>query len=166
MKTIYSKNLDTNTIIVEREFAAPLDKTWQAWTDTKILDQWWAPKPWRAETKSMDFRDGGSWLYCMVGPEGERHWARMDFRKIVAPKYYLASDVFCDENGKTIPEPPGMDWKAEFSETQAGTKVVVTLVFANRKALDTIVEMGFEDGFRAAHDNLDALLEKSIHPVN
>ena len=85
----------------------------------------------------------------------------MDFRKIEAPKYYLASDSFCDENGKIIPEPPGMDWKAEFSETKSGTKVLVTLVFASRKALETIVEMGFEDGFRAAHDNLDQLLEKT-----
>src|SRR5262245_10148914 len=130
MKTTYSKNLDTNTIVVEREFAAPLAKTWQAWTDSRLLDQWWAPKPWKAETKSMDFREGGTWLYCMVGPDGERHWARMDFKKIVPQQYYLANDSFSDEKGNPIAEPPGMDWKAEFAATQAGTRVLVTLTFA------------------------------------
>lgn len=44
-------------ILVEKEFAAPLALVWRSWIDSTLLDQWWAPKPWRAKTKSMDFRE-------------------------------------------------------------------------------------------------------------
>src|SRR6187431_3103993 len=53
-------------INVERSFNGPIDPVWSAWTEAEILDQWWAPKPWRAETKSMNFKEGGRWHYCMV----------------------------------------------------------------------------------------------------
>ncbi|HYG14458.1 MAG TPA: SRPBCC domain-containing protein, partial [Bacteroidia bacterium] len=60
-------------IKVTREFAAPLSQVWEAWTNSQVLDQWWAPKPWKAKTKTMNFTEGGYWLYAMVGPEGEEH---------------------------------------------------------------------------------------------
>ena len=86
-------------IKVERSFNAPIDLVWAAWTDAEILDQWWAPKPWRAETKSQDFKEGGRWHYCMVGPNSERQWCLFDYKKIVPEKSYAGLDAFCDENG-------------------------------------------------------------------
>jgi uncharacterized protein YndB with AHSA1/START domain len=59
-------------LIVTREFDANSDLVWKAWTTAELLDQWWAPKPYRAETKSLDFREGGVWLYAMVSPENEK----------------------------------------------------------------------------------------------
>ena len=160
MKTIFTKEPANKKLLVTREFAAPLELTWKAWTDKNILDKWWAPKPWKAETKEMNLKEGGYWLYCMVGPEGERHWCRCDFTEIVQLKYYNGTDSFCDENGNKISQPPPMDWKVEFQKTQAGTKVLVEVSFATEKDLQTIVEMGFEEGFSSAHDNLDELLTK------
>jgi uncharacterized protein YndB with AHSA1/START domain len=49
----------TATIYVTREFAADLDLVWDAWTKAEILDQWMGPKPWRVQTKELDFREGG-----------------------------------------------------------------------------------------------------------
>ncbi|HEU4718683.1 MAG TPA: SRPBCC domain-containing protein [Bacteroidia bacterium] len=155
MKTIFTKDLPGKKIFVTREFAAPLEMTWTAWTDKDILDKWWAPKPWKAETKEMDFREGGRWLYCMVGPNGERHWARADYMKIIPHKFFHGKDSFCDENGTVFPQPPGMDWDVEFGKTASGTKVTVEITFASEKDLATIIEMGFEQGFTMAHGNLD-----------
>jgi uncharacterized protein YndB with AHSA1/START domain len=42
-----------NIITVKREFAAELPLVWDAYTKSEILDQWWAPKPWKARTKTM-----------------------------------------------------------------------------------------------------------------
>ena len=70
----FSVNKETNTITVKREFAAELSLVWDAYTKSEILDQWWAPKPWKARTKTMEFREGGYWHYAMVGPAGEEHW--------------------------------------------------------------------------------------------
>jgi uncharacterized protein YndB with AHSA1/START domain len=40
-----------NKVKVTREFAAPLSKVWAAWTQSELLDQWWAPKPWKAKQR-------------------------------------------------------------------------------------------------------------------
>src|SRR5687767_16002716 len=90
---------EAKQIKVTREFDAPLDLVWQAWTNSEILDQWWAPKPWKAVTKSMDFREGGTWLYYMQGPEGEKHWCKAEYKSIKPQKFFSWLDAFCDEKG-------------------------------------------------------------------
>ncbi|HWC55032.1 MAG TPA: SRPBCC domain-containing protein [Chitinophagaceae bacterium] len=157
MKTIFLKDTSNKKLLVIREFTAPLELTWKAWTTKDALDKWWAPKPWKADTKKMDFKEGGYWLYAMVGPAGEKHWALAEYKKIIPEKMYIAYDSFCDENGNKMPEPPGMEWKVNFEKTATGTKVSVEITFASEKDLQTIVEMGFQEGFSMAHENLDEL---------
>ena len=43
-QTSISKDLANKKITVVREFAAPPESVWAAWTDASLLDQWWAPK--------------------------------------------------------------------------------------------------------------------------
>ena len=71
-ETIYTKDLENKKIKVTREFDAPVEKVWRAWTEKELLDQWWAPRPWKAVTQSMNFSNGGTWLYYMEGPDGSR----------------------------------------------------------------------------------------------
>ena len=157
-QTIISKDLANKRITVTREFDAPLEQVWKAWTDSELLDRWWAPKPWKAKTKSIDFREGGVWLYAMVGPNGEESWCRADFKKIARHKSFSANDAFCDENGNITSDMPGMHWENKFSEINTGTKVEVVITFATEAEFNKIIEMGFEEGFTAAHVNLDELL--------
>jgi len=49
-KTNYTVNKEKKTIVVDRSFDAPLSLVWQAWTDSAILDLWWAPLPWKTVT--------------------------------------------------------------------------------------------------------------------
>ncbi|MEJ7737224.1 MAG: SRPBCC domain-containing protein [Chitinophagaceae bacterium] len=158
-QTTISKDVANKKIIVVREFDAPLEEVWKAWTDSSILDTWWAPKPWSAKTKTMDFREGGRWLYSMVGPDGAESWCRVDFKGIVPNKSFMAEDSFCDENGNITNEIPGMHWQNEFSGTDTGTKVEVEITFDSEADMEKIMEMGFEVGFTAAHGNLDELLK-------
>ena len=156
-ETIYAKD-GTKKLKVIREFDAPVEQVWQAWTDQTLLDQWWAPKPWTAKTKSMDFREGGKWIYAMVGPEGEEQWCRANFHSIEQQKGYTGTDMFCDIEGNPTTEMPVMHWDVKFNPIDTGTRVDVVLTFNTEADLQKIVEMGFEEGFRAAHTNLDALL--------
>ena len=146
-------------IFITREFDAPQDKVWEAWTSSEILDQWWAPKPWKARTKAMEFSDGGKWIYAMVGPDGTEQWCRVDFRKISPLKSFTAVDVFCDEKGNTNTDLPVMEWKCEFNKTNSGTTVKIEISFSSEADLNKIVEMGFEEGFTSALTNLDELFE-------
>ncbi|MDQ3073423.1 MAG: SRPBCC domain-containing protein, partial [Bacteroidota bacterium] len=66
-QTKIQKDAKNNRLQITREFAAPVEQVWNAWTNSEILDLWWAPKPWKTETKSMNFSVGGRWLYSMAG---------------------------------------------------------------------------------------------------
>jgi uncharacterized protein YndB with AHSA1/START domain len=156
--TIITKDLPNKKLQVTRAFAAPVDKVWKAFTDSTILDQWWAPRPWRAETKTMNFTEGGQWLYCMAGPNGERAWCRVDFHTIVPQQSFTSSANFCDENGNSDKSFPVMHWVVKFEATATGSQVVVDISFDNDADMQKIVEMGFEGGFSMALGNLDELL--------
>ena len=154
----FSVDKENKKIKVEREFAAPVSKVWAAWTESRLLDQWWAPKPWRARTKTMDFREGGYWLYAMVGPDGTEHWARADFKSITPLKSYAIVDAFCDEAGNIDQTSPQSSWTNQFSEKADATLVSIEIAFEHLADLEKIIEMGFKEGFIAALENLDELI--------
>ncbi|MES2777556.1 MAG: SRPBCC domain-containing protein [Bacteroidota bacterium] len=154
-----TKDLSAKKITVTRDFNATPEQTWSAWTESELLDLWWAPKPWKAETKSMEFRVGGYWLYAMVGPDNTRHWARVDFTKIEKHKRMETRDAFCDDLGNINREMPVMTWKIDFEPIETGSQVIVEISFTNESDLEKIVEMGFETGFASALTNLDEYFE-------
>ena len=155
---IFSKDAANKKISVVREFDAPLEQVWKAWTEPELLDQWWAPKPWKANTKSMDFREGGLWFYYMQGPDGERHYCKVNYKTILPKKSFTSVDSFCDENGNLNKDLPSMHWKNVFSTSGPGTKVEVEITFSTEADLEKIIAMGFKEGFAAALGNLDELL--------
>lgn len=155
----FSVDKENSRVNVEREFAASVSKVWAAWTQSELLDQWWAPRPWKARTKSMDFREGGTWLYAMVGPEGEEHWAKADYLSIDPQNSYSAIDAFCDAEGNVNPDFARSTWTNRFAETDGKTIVSVSIQYDQYEDIEKIIEMGFKEGFTMALGNLDELLE-------
>ncbi len=154
---------ENNKIKVERSFNAPLDLVWAAWTEAEILDQWWAPKPWKTETKSMDFREGGRWLYAMAGPEGEKHWCLLDYKTIDPKKSFSGIDAFCDEQGNLSKEMPRSSWKNRFTDQQDSTVVNIEIGFDKLSDLETIIQMGFKEGFTMGMENLDQYIQAQFY---
>jgi uncharacterized protein YndB with AHSA1/START domain len=154
----FSVDKENSTIYIKRDFNASLQRVWQAWTTAELLDRWWGPEPWRAETKAIDFREGGYWLYAMVGPEGERHWGRLDYIEIKNEESFRAKDGFCDENGTPSSELPQNLWEIVFRETDGKVLVDMTLIFDSPEDLETNIQMGFKEGFTAGLNQLDELL--------
>jgi uncharacterized protein YndB with AHSA1/START domain len=96
----------------------------------------------------------------MQGPEGEQHWGRTDYLKIVVHEQIDADDAFCDEEGHVNKELPGTNWHVTFTRTASGTKVGTTTSFESVEAMKRLIEMGVKEGTKMAHDNLEALLKK------
>ncbi|GAB4341006.1 MAG: SRPBCC family protein [Flammeovirgaceae bacterium] len=160
MTTEIKTNLENFTFQAKREFDAPLSLVWRAYTEKELLDQWWAPKPWKCETKSMEFRPEGKWIYDMVGPNGERHAAIQIFKEIVFEKYFSGIDAFLDEQGNINEAMPVATWNNTFLPTAKGTMVIVEAVYPSREALEFVIKMGMDQGVTLAHDNLSELLNK------
>jgi uncharacterized protein YndB with AHSA1/START domain len=160
-KTNVIKDFAGKSITVSREFAAPIENVWLAYTDSALLDQWWGPAPYRAETRTMNFAPGGYWLYAMVSPEGQRHWGRMNYLSIERHRRISIEDGFCDEHGVINPAMPVSTGEIVFTPTGRGTRVEFRMAYRDENDLRKIVEMGFEQGITACLDQLDTLLNRS-----
>lgn len=154
----FTINKETQTVNVKREFNADLSLVWDAWTKPELLDQWWAPKPYQNKTKSMDFREGGTWLYAMISPENEWHWCKNDYIKIEHHLSYTGLDAFCDENGVTNNEVPQTEWTNVFTEENDKTLVTIVAKYKSLADLEKVIEMGFKEGFTMGLNQLDTLL--------
>jgi len=155
---LFEKDLAAKKIHVVREFSAPVEKVWKAWTDPDILEKWWGPKPWIAKTKSMDFTVGGTWQYFMEGPEGQKHWCYVTFIAIEDGSRFAADSAFSDENGNITPGAPVGHWDNKFIASGDKTKVLVDLTFDSEASIKMLVEMGFEGGFTMGLNQLEELL--------
>lgn len=153
----FTVNKENKTITVNREFAAGLSLVWDAYTKSAILDQWWAPKPWKARTKSMDFSVGGTWLYAMVGPEGEEHWSIARYTQIEPQKSFTGWDAFTDPEGTINPEMPQSKWETSFKAQGDHTLVTFEITYDDLSQLEATLQMGFKEGFISAMENLDEI---------
>jgi uncharacterized protein YndB with AHSA1/START domain len=117
------KSGENEPLIITRIFDAPRKLVWKAWMEPEHVKHWWGPKDYSAPHISIDFRVGGSYLYCMRSPEGEDYWSTGVYQKIVEPERIVCTDSFSDENGNVVPashyEMPG-DWPS---------KLLVTVTF-------------------------------------
>lgn len=155
----FAVNKEDNTIHVTREFEAEQELVWRAWTTAELLDQWWAPLPYRNHTKSLDFKEGGTWLYSMTSPEGQVHWSRFDYESIVPGKSYTGLDAFCDESGTIDTSFDRMHWQNVFSAVSGKTTVYITIKVDTLETLEKILQMGFKEGFTMGLDQLATLLK-------
>lgn len=156
--TIFTAN--GSILKVERTFNAPIALVWRAWTEADLLDQWWAPEPWKSETSHMDFSEGGHRLYAMVGPEGEKHLARTDYKSISHHHEFSGHDSFCDEKGDINPEMPVSKFNNNFEDANQKTYVTIISEYASEEHLQQVIQMGMKEGLSMAFDNLDSTLDK------
>lgn len=145
----------TKTVSITREFDADLSLVWAAFTQSELLDQWVAPKPFTAKTKYMDFKVGGRRFYAMVSPEGQELWAIQTYTSITPKTNFKLFNAFADADEN--PELPGSDWDYSFSEQNGITKVHITVFNESFDRMERLLE-GFRQGFTASLENLENLL--------
>ncbi|WP_353129916.1 SRPBCC family protein [Parapedobacter pyrenivorans] len=151
-------NKESKAIHITREFAANLELVWQAWTTPELLNQWWAPKPYHIETKTLDLKVGGIWLYAMISPENEKMWCKADYKAIETNKLLSWLDAFCDENGNENTNKPRSLWTNNFTEEKGITTVSIALEHDKPEDIEMMIKMGFKEGLTMALGNLDELL--------
>jgi uncharacterized protein YndB with AHSA1/START domain len=131
------------TMTLERIIAAPGATVWAAWTDPDALPRWWGPDGFSCRTARIDLRDGGEWVFDMIGPDGTvypnhhkdiRHW----------PMTRIDYVLLWGENG-----PKHADASARFEERGGRTKVTLSMVFLTAGEYETArgfgaVELGLQ----------------------
>jgi uncharacterized protein YndB with AHSA1/START domain len=145
-------------IVVSRSFAAPRDLVWNMWTQAEHLKHWWGPKGWTLPVCEVDFRPGGTWFYCMEGPDGTQACGKATYGEIDEPNRFVYADAFADTDGSILGNMPQSQVTVEFIEDNGKTTVVSTAVYASKANRDQVIDMGMEAGIDQTLDRLEAYL--------
>lgn len=135
---------------ISRVIAAPRKRVWQAWSDPKILAEWWCPKPWKTEVKAFDFRPGGAFHTYMTGPDGKGGTGESDnpgcFLDIVPLERIVGTSAL---GGSWRPITSWMPATMIFSlsDEANGTRYSVRVMHRETADMERHKEMGFYDGF-------------------
>ena len=158
---VFEPDLAAKKIHMIREFNAPIEKVWRAFTEPALLEKWTAPKPWAAKFKTWDFTIGGVSLYAMVSPEGQQHWVYAEFTAIENGSAISTTGMFCDTDGNPMREGSKSYRDTKFSAIEGHrTKVETVITFEEESTIKWFVEGGFKEGTEATFAVLDELLAK------
>ena len=149
---------ESNQLTLRREFLANRKLVWDCYTKSELLDQWFAPKPMTTKTKTMDFREGGHWHYAMVDPNGTQYWGYTEYLTIKPIDYYTSLDAFSNDQGQINKDLPRAKWKVSFTDKDENTLVETLVQYNSLKDLETVIEMGMEQGMTMTLEKLDDLL--------
>ena len=139
---------------IERRINAPVETVWR--TMTEQFENWFCPKPWRAEIRELQWRSGGRSAIVMRGPNGEEMLNEGVVLDFEPNKRFVFTDAF---TGDWQPAGPFMVGVFEVTPDGNGTLYRASARHWTHDAFDQHRTMGFEAGWGAAADQLKRLAE-------
>lgn len=105
-------------VYMRREFAAPREVVFAAWTNERLIGRWWAARTYTTLACSMDVRPGGAWSRRLRAPDGTLFSEHGIYREVVPPERLvftyssaggriadretLVTVTFADRGGRTV----------------------------------------------------------------
>jgi len=157
--------------VISREFAAPRELVWKAWTEAGRLNQWWGPKGFEMLASKLELRPGGVFHYGMRAPNGHEMWGKFVYREIVAPERLALVVSFSDAQCGVTRHPMSATWPLEVLNTmmlaEHGGKTTMTLhgipVNATEEERKTFAagRDSMRQGFKGTLDQLEEYLAQA-----
>ena len=142
-------------VLITREFDAPKELVWKAWTTPELVKQWWHANRGEVTLAEIDLRVGGTWRYVSVTPEGFEVAFHGEYREIVPDERIVSTEVY-----EGMPQPEGAPEQgtlntATFAEADGRTTLTVLVEAPSKEIRDAIIDSGMEAGMQDAMDLLE-----------
>ncbi len=142
---------------ISREFDAPRELVFKAFTDPELLPQWWGPRYLTTEVDKLDVRPGGQWRFINRNAEGNEFAFHGVYHEILAPERII--DTFEFEG---LPETGHVTLETLTLEALPGgrTRLTAQSVFQSVADRDSALQSGMEEGLDDSYNRLAELLTK------
>lgn len=144
-----------------RIITAPRETVYRAWTDPKLLKQWFAPRPWSVSTAELDVRPGGANLIIMRSPEGEDYPNRGVYLEVVPNERLVFTDAYSEA---WVPsEKPFITVILTFAPVDGDpgkTHYSAVVRHWTAEDLETHEGMGFHEGWGKCADQLEEVVAR------
>jgi uncharacterized protein YndB with AHSA1/START domain len=143
-------------IDVSREFDAPRDLVFRAFTDPELLVQWLGPRRYEMIIDEYDVRPGGRWRYIHRGADGSEHGFHGVFHGEPSPAGMVQTFEY-----EGAPGHVSLD-RLVLDEQGGRTTVRTHSVFQSVEARDAMIDNGMEEGMNQGFERLDELFAKLV----
>jgi uncharacterized protein YndB with AHSA1/START domain len=148
-------------ILITRDFAAPRELVFKAYTTPELVGQWWHAKRGEVTVVDIDLRVGGKWRHVMVTEDGSEVGFHGEYREIVPNERIVSTEIWEGATESGYPVEPTVN-SATFEETDGGTTLTILVEAPSKEIRDGIIESGMEDGLQDALDLLEDVAS-SLH---
>lgn len=128
------ENTKDREIVLSREFDAPRELVWKAYTQQEHVEKWWGPNGFTTTTSEMSVRKGGSWKFVMHGPDGTDYPNLIEYERVEAPHLLVFSH---GDDGKNEIQ---FHVTITFEEVNGKTKLTMRSVFPTAEARERVVK--------------------------
>ncbi len=139
-------------IVTSREFNAPRDLVFKAFTDPTLLPKWWGPTRMTTTIDQMEVRMGGIWRHVLRDLEGLESAFHGVYHEILAPERLVFTFEWEGRPGHVLLE------TVTFAAQDGKTLVTDSSIFQSVADRDGMLSSGMEEGTKDSYDRLDALL--------
>ena len=136
-------------ILITREFDAPRELVYRAYTTPELVRRWWHAKRGEMTVCEIDLRVGGEWRYVMVAHGDMEVAFHGEYREIVPDERLVSTEVF-----EGFPDAEALN-TLTLTETDGRTRLEILVQHENKEHRDAHVNSGMEDGLQDALDLLD-----------
>jgi uncharacterized protein YndB with AHSA1/START domain len=142
-------------VIITREFDAPRELVFKAFTDPKIIVKWLGPKDFTMTIGKWESKSGGSWEYTHADKNGNKFSFHGVCHELTAPERIIQTFEF-----DGLPEKGHVAMETARFESLPGnrTRVITQSLFQSVGDRDGMVQSGMEYGVRDSHEKLDEVL--------
>lgn len=149
---------DTLTLTITAQFAAPVERIWELYSDPRQLERVWGPPSYPATFVEHELVVGSQSTYFMTSPEREKFHGLWTLTEVDEPRSFSFDDAFADENFTANQDLPISTSTYLFESVDDGTRATFTSRFESAKALQQVLDMGVEEGSILAINQIDAFL--------
>ena len=143
-------------LLITREFDAPRELVFRAFTDPELYVQWLGPRRLSMTLETFEPTSGGRWRYIYKDQSGNEFSFRGVYHEVLAPERII--DTFEFEG---LPEAGHVCLETlTFEALPAGrTRLTAHSVFQSVADRDGALQSGMEEGVNDSHERLAELLE-------
>ncbi len=150
-------------LVLERTIPVSPAKVWAAWTDPALIVQWFTPAPWKTAKAEIDLRPGGGNVITMESPEGELYPNKGCYLVVEPERLLVFTSVMGADFRPVAPTNGAEDLpftgRIEIEPAEGGgTRYRAIAMHADEEGAQRHDQMGFQDGWGAALDQLVALM--------